>query len=40
VCINEAEKDGHELVIWDKLLQFTMALLNDSNLREEINTLN
>jgi len=40
VCINEAEKDGHQLVIWDKLLQFAMALINDSKIREEISTLN
>lgn len=39
ICINEAEKEGHQLVIWDKLLQFTMALLNDSKIREEISTL-
>ena len=39
VCINEAGKDGHELCIWDKLLQFAMALINDSKLREEISTL-
>jgi len=40
VCINEDSKEGHNLCIWDKLLQFAMALLNDSKIREEINTLN
>jgi hypothetical protein len=39
VCINEENKDGHELCIWDKLLQFALALINDSKIREEISTL-
>jgi hypothetical protein len=40
VCINESDKEGHNLCIWDKLLQFAMALINDSKIREEISTLN
>lgn len=39
ICINESNSQGRELCIWDKYLQFCLALLNDSNLREQIHTL-
>jgi hypothetical protein len=39
ICIHANDKDGHQLCIWDKLIQFGMALLNDSKIREEISTL-
>jgi len=39
VCINERDKAGQELVGYDKLIQFALVLMNDSNLREEVTTL-
>lgn len=39
VCINEKDKAGQELVGYDKLIQFALALMNDSKMREEISTL-
>jgi hypothetical protein len=39
VCINEKDRKGQELVGYDKMLQFALALLNDAGLREEISTL-
>ena len=39
ICINEKSRKGNELVGYDKMLQFALALLNDSGLRKEIYTL-
>ena len=39
VCINEKTKAGKYLCKFDKLLQFSMVMLNDGNLREEITTI-
>ena len=39
VCINEKTKAGRELCRWDKLLQFSIAMLNDSQLKQEIHTI-
>ena len=37
--INEKTKAGRELCRWDKLLQFSIAMLNDSQLKQEIHTI-
>ena len=39
ICINAKDKRGYALVGYDKMLQFCLTLLNDSNIREEISTL-
>ena len=39
ICIHAKDKRGHDLVGYDKMLQFCLTLLNDSNIREEVSTL-
>lgn len=39
ICIHAKTREGGDLFIHDKLVQFALALINDSNMRENIYTL-